>query len=112
MSDEQARAFAISDDHERQTLVFENGGKTASARWIRAQLTTGEIRASDKRAIFIGVEAYEAAGGAPSVSRISGHPRLQGKEAKRAAGTAGVLPRRSAAAQREGSKPTGEDQLA
>lgn len=60
---EQARAFTLVEDHARQISVFESGGVGASARWIKSQLTQGEIPATDKRAALIGVEDYEAAGG-------------------------------------------------
>src|SRR5258707_5195036 len=32
---------------------------------IRRQLTEGAVRAMDRRALFVGVDAYEAAGGVP-----------------------------------------------
>lgn len=60
----QAEAFALSDDQEAQQRVFaEIAGRHISPRAIRQALTQGEIPATDKRARFIGLEAYEQAGG-------------------------------------------------
>jgi ParB family chromosome partitioning protein len=62
---DQLMAFTVNGDHERQEQVFDGLG-TAYGReaWaIRRALTVGSVRASDKRAQFIG-DAYEAAGGA------------------------------------------------
>jgi ParB family chromosome partitioning protein len=61
---EQAMAFTLTDDHEPQERVFaELVGRHIAPRAIRAALTQGEIPASDKRARFIGLEAYDQAGG-------------------------------------------------
>lgn len=65
MSLDQLMAFTVSGDHERQEQVFERL-KTSYDKQpyaIRRVLTEGAIRASDKRAQFIGVDAYVAAGG-------------------------------------------------
>ena len=61
----QLMAFTISADWERQEQVWE---RLASAygkepHLIRRMLTEGAVRASDKRARFIGFEAYDQAGG-------------------------------------------------
>lgn len=61
----QLEAFTVSGDHERQEQVFERL-KTSydkSAYAIRRMLTEGAVSASDQRAQFIGVDAYEEAGG-------------------------------------------------
>ena len=61
----QLEAFTVSGDHARQEQVFERL-KTSyekSAYAIRRMLTEGAVRASDKRAQFIGLEAYVEAGG-------------------------------------------------
>jgi ParB family transcriptional regulator, chromosome partitioning protein len=61
----QLEAFTVSGDHERQEQVLERL-KTAydkSAYAIRRMLTEGAVRASDKRAQFIGIDAYVEAGG-------------------------------------------------
>ncbi len=53
-------------DHSRQEQVWEalQRSYTKEAYMIRRLLTEGAVRASDKRAQFTGIEAYEAAGGA------------------------------------------------
>ena len=65
MTLEQLMAFTVNGDHARQEQVFERLGQsyTKEAYVIRRMLTEGAVRASDKRALFIGLEAYEAAGG-------------------------------------------------
>lgn len=65
LSLDQLMAFTVSGDHERQEQVFERL-KTSYDKQpytIRRMLTEGAVRASDKRVQFIGVDAYEAAGG-------------------------------------------------
>ncbi|MGB5903903.1 MAG: ParB/RepB/Spo0J family partition protein [Xanthobacteraceae bacterium] len=58
-------AFTVSQDHARQEQVWE----TIRNSWqkepyhIRRMLTETTVRASDKRAVFVGIDAYEAAGG-------------------------------------------------
>lgn len=65
MTLEQLMAFSISDDHVRQEQVWE----AISHSWskepyqIRRMLTETAVRASDKRAVFVGIDAYQAAGG-------------------------------------------------
>ena len=65
MTLEQLMAFTITDDHARQEQVWESLAHSYNKEpWlIRRQLTEGAVRASDKRAQFIGIAAYEAAGG-------------------------------------------------
>ena len=66
MTLEQLMSFTVTADHARQEQVWEGLGRSHNKEpyFIRRQLTEGAIRASDKRARFVGVEAYEAAGGA------------------------------------------------
>ncbi len=66
MTLDQLMAFTVTDDHERQEQVFEMlaHSHNRSAAFIRQRLTENTIRAQDKRVLFIGVEAYTAAGGA------------------------------------------------
>ena len=66
MTLEQLMAFTVTADHARQDQVWEGLSRSHNKEpyFIRRQLTEGAIRASDKRARFVGVEAYEAAGGA------------------------------------------------
>ena len=62
---EQVQAFTVSDDHAAQDNVLENLSEwNDGADTIRDALTENDIRASDKRARFVTVAAYEEAGGA------------------------------------------------
>ena len=62
---DQLMAFTVNGDHERQEQVFERlaGTYNREPYLIRRMLTEGAVRAADKRAQFIGLDAYEAAGG-------------------------------------------------
>jgi ParB family transcriptional regulator, chromosome partitioning protein len=63
---EQLMAFTVNPDHQRQVEVWAalRNGYNREPYHIRRLLTEGAVRAGDKRARFIGVDAYEAAGGA------------------------------------------------
>jgi len=63
---DQLMAFTVSHDHARQMEVWETIQRSYSRQpyEIRRMLTEGAVRASDRRAQFVGIEAYEAAGGA------------------------------------------------
>jgi ParB family chromosome partitioning protein len=65
MTLEQLMAFSVSGDHDRQQQVWDNVSKSGydEPYQIRRMLTESTVRASDKRAQFVGVAAYEAAGG-------------------------------------------------
>jgi ParB family chromosome partitioning protein len=65
MTLDQFMAFTVNPDHERQEQVWEalQRSYTKEPYYIRRLLTEGAVRASDKRAQFIGIEAYEAVGG-------------------------------------------------
>jgi ParB family chromosome partitioning protein len=65
MTLEQLMAFTVSPDHERQEQVWDavRNGWQKEPYHIRRMLTESAVRASDKRALFVGVDAYEAAGG-------------------------------------------------
>lgn len=65
MTLEQLMAFTVSQDHERQVQVWDaiKGAWSKEPYQIRRMLTETTVRASDKRAVFLGIEAYEAAGG-------------------------------------------------
>ncbi len=65
MTLEQLMAFTISHDHDRQEQVWAaiKDGWQKEPYTIRRMLTETAVRTSDKRAAFVGVEAYEAAGG-------------------------------------------------
>jgi ParB family chromosome partitioning protein len=62
---DQLMAFTVSGDHERQEQVFERlkASYSKETHIIRRLLTEGAARASDKRVLFVGIAAYEAAGG-------------------------------------------------
>ena len=66
MTLDQLMAFTVNPDHERQEQIFERLGQSYSKEphVIRRMLTEGAVRAADKRAQFIGLEAYAEAGGA------------------------------------------------
>jgi ParB family chromosome partitioning protein len=62
---EQVQAFAVSDDHAAQERVWDGlGDERCYPSAIRQALTEDEIPATDKRVRYIGLDAYEAAGGA------------------------------------------------
>jgi ParB family chromosome partitioning protein len=65
MTLEQLMAFTVCGDHARQEEVFERLGTAydPQPQLIRRWLTEAAVRASDKRARFIDVDAYVAAGG-------------------------------------------------
>lgn len=66
MTLDQLMAFTVSPDHERQEHVWEalQRSYTKEPYQIRRMLTEGAVRASDKRARFVGIEPYQEAGGA------------------------------------------------
>src|ERR1700688_276319 len=65
MSLEQLMAFTVTVDHARQEQVWQaiSGSWQKEPYQIRRMLTERAVRASDRRAVFVGLEAYEAAGG-------------------------------------------------
>ncbi|QOF75416.1 hypothetical protein IG197_33225 (plasmid) [Aminobacter sp. SR38] len=61
---DQAKALAISDDHDAQDRAwFDTQSWNRDPHSLRAALTRDHVRSTDKIALFVGVEAYEAAGG-------------------------------------------------
>jgi ParB family chromosome partitioning protein len=60
---EQLMAFAIAEDHARQEAVYERLSYNRDASTIRRLLTETHVAATDRRAIFVGAEAYTEAGG-------------------------------------------------
>ncbi len=60
---DQLTAFCVSEDHDRQRQVLEQAGPHTPAYAIRRAMTEAKVRADDRRAVFIGVEAYAEAGG-------------------------------------------------
>lgn len=64
MSLEQLMAFTITDDHARQEAVWEGLSPYDREPYaIRRHLTRDRVSGRDRRAVFVGPEAYEAAGG-------------------------------------------------
>lgn len=65
MTLEQLMAFTVNADHARQEQVWDaiKDGWQKEPYHIRRMLTETTVRASDRRAVFVGTEAYEAAGG-------------------------------------------------
>ena len=64
MTLEQLMAFTLSDDHVLQEEVwFDLGYANMPPQEIRRHLTKAQVDGNDRRARFIGIEAYEAAGG-------------------------------------------------
>ena len=62
---DQLMAFTVNADHDRQEQVYERLSQsyTKEAYVIRRMLTEGAVRAADKRALFVGIDTYEEAGG-------------------------------------------------
>jgi ParB family chromosome partitioning protein len=62
---DQLMAFCLTDDHERQEQVFDAIRKqwNKGADAIRRMLTEKTVHAADRRALFVGADAYKAAGG-------------------------------------------------
>ena len=60
---DQLMAFCVSADQDRQRQVFEQLGEYRPVHAIRRAMTESKVAVSDRRARFVGVEAYEAAGG-------------------------------------------------
>jgi ParB family chromosome partitioning protein len=65
MTLEQLMAFTVTADHARQEQVWDSVSQSYNREpyLIRHQLTEGAVRAADRRALFVGIEAYEASGG-------------------------------------------------
>ncbi len=66
MTLEQLMAFTVNPGHARQEQVWDavQRGYDKGAHAIRRMLTEATVRASDKRVRFVGLDAYEEAGGA------------------------------------------------
>lgn len=63
MNLDQLSAFVLTDDHERQQQVWEGLGHYRTRAAILRALSEGQVPTDDPRALFVGVEAYVAAGG-------------------------------------------------
>ncbi|NSZ50783.1 ParB/RepB/Spo0J family partition protein [Agrobacterium vitis] len=60
---EQLQAFAITDDHARQEQVHAGLGFNREPWIIRRDLTRMHVQANDRKAVFVGPEAFTEAGG-------------------------------------------------
>lgn len=64
MTLELLEAFTVNPDHFRQEQVWDAIQHTYRQPWqVRQMLTETAVPSSDKRALFVGLEAYEQAGG-------------------------------------------------
>jgi ParB family chromosome partitioning protein len=63
MNLDQLTAYAITDDHARQEAVWEEFGDMYEREDILAALNGEHVPADDRRAVFVGLEAYQKAGG-------------------------------------------------
>jgi ParB family chromosome partitioning protein len=63
MNLEQLMTFTITDDHARQERVWSELSWNKGRDMIRRLLTEGQVPAHDRRALFVGCEAYATAGG-------------------------------------------------
>jgi ParB family chromosome partitioning protein len=65
MTLEQLMAFSVTADQARQEQIWENVSRSGNDEpyQIRRMLTENTVRASDRRAQFIGLDGYERAGG-------------------------------------------------
>jgi ParB family chromosome partitioning protein len=61
---DQLTAFAFTDDHAKQERVWANFGAHVERHEILEILNGDYIAVEESRALFVGIEAYEAAGGA------------------------------------------------
>jgi ParB family transcriptional regulator, chromosome partitioning protein len=64
MNLDQLSAFAITDDHALQERVWKETGSHTSRHAILRALTETQVPTTDRRVLFVGLDAYEGAGGA------------------------------------------------
>jgi ParB family chromosome partitioning protein len=60
---DQLMAFAITEDNARQEAAYERLSHNRDASTIRRMLTETNVAATDRRAVFVGAEAYTEVGG-------------------------------------------------
>lgn len=60
---DQLMAFCLTDDHAAQERTWESLSYNKEPYYIRRLLTEGQVPLTDRRATFVGLEAYVAAGG-------------------------------------------------
>src|SRR5882724_8623024 len=74
MTLEQLMAFSVTADQAHQEQVWDNVSRSGNDEpyQIRRMLTENTVRASDRRAQFVGLDAYERAGGTVPGALITG----------------------------------------
>lgn len=73
-------AFTVSNDHAAQERAFaETSGWERTPNHIRTRLTRGAVRSDEALARFVGVDAYEAAGGAVTRDLFAAGAYLEGR---------------------------------
>jgi ParB family chromosome partitioning protein len=60
---DQLTAFAITDDHAAQERVLSELSWDKSRATILRMLSEGQVPSDDRRAVFVGADAYQTAGG-------------------------------------------------
>ena len=60
---DQMMAYAVSEDHARQEQVLDLLGPDRPPYLIRRTMTEAKVPTTDRRAVFVGAEAYGEAGG-------------------------------------------------
>lgn len=65
MTLDQLMAFTVSDDHKRQEQLWKqlDHSSNRSPAFVRDKLTEDMVPVSDRRVLFVGLDAYLAAGG-------------------------------------------------
>ncbi len=60
---QQLMVFTLTEDHARQEQVYDNLSYNHEPSQIRRDLTRTHVQATERRALFVGAEAYAEAGG-------------------------------------------------
>lgn len=60
----QLEEFTVTSDHVRQEAAWASLSYNKDAYMIRRALTQAAIPGRDRRVVYVGLDAYEAAGGA------------------------------------------------
>lgn len=72
---DEVMAFTVATSPDRQAEVFDGLGSVPTyankVRWIKDQLTTDKATASNPLAVFVGIDAYKAAGGTVTTDLFS-----------------------------------------
>lgn len=74
----QAAAFTVATDEDLALQVLEAViGRDYSEAWIKGQLQPQAVRSTDRRAVFVGLDTYKAAGGSISTDLFADVAYLQ-----------------------------------